>query len=305
MPDMYDLYSNGLKGAIYDEGKANEFLATLKYPFFKDVNTLFKDGKDKLSLPWKAAQKFHPKFGEDDPQKTGDCVSHGNKNGADITRSFEILYNGEKESFIARGATEGIYGSRGSSGEGMFAHQAVEFLTKTGGVLVRKNYKEVGIDLTNYDAKKGIGWGRSGVPEKLLAEARKNQFQTASLVQTTEEARDLLANGYGIPVCSNYGFGNKRDKFGIAEPHGTWHHCMEIGGCDDTKKRHSSALFLIINSWGPDWINGPKFEQPEGSFWITEDVMAAMIAQKQTYALSNFDGFRRRMDWSRIKEIYQ
>lgn len=305
MSDMYELYNKGLKGAVYDEEKSKEFLSTLKYPFFKDVNTLFGDGKGKLSLPWKAAQKFHPKFGEDDPQKTGDCVSHGNKNGADITRAFEILYNGEKESFVARGATEGIYGSRGSGGEGMFGHQAIEFLTQTGGVLVRRNYAEAGVDLTNYDARKGIGWGRTGVPKKLIEEAQKNKFETASLVQSVEEARDLIANGYGVPVCSNYGFGNRRDKFGIAEPSGTWYHCMLFGGCDDTKTRHSEMLFLIINSWGPDWIAGPMFEQPGGSFWVTQKVAAAMIAQKQTYALSNFDGFKRRMDWSRIKEIYR
>lgn len=305
MFNMFDLYNHGLKGALYDEQKTNEFLATLPYPLFKDVNTLFADGKGKLSLPWKAAQKFYPTFGEDEAQLTGDCVSHGNKNAGDVTRAFEIIYNGEKESFVARGATEGIYGYRGHGGQGMFGHQAIEFLTKTGGVLLRQNYSEANVDLSKYDAKKGVEWGRSGVPKKLLEQGKKNQFKTASLVTTVEEARDLLANGYGLPVCSNYGFGNKRDKFGIAEANGTWHHCMMFGGCDDTKKRANETLFLVINSWGPDWISGPKFEQPEGSFWIREKVAAAMLAQKQSYALSNFDGFKRQMDWTRIKEIYQ
>lgn len=232
------------------------------------------------------------------------CVSHSWRNVADINRAFEIVYNGEKESFVNRSATEGIYGSRGSGGEGMFGHQGAEFLTKTGGVLVRQNYPEAGIDLSKYNGRLGAGWGRSGVPSKLLAIAKKNQFKTASLVKNVEEARDLIANGYALSVCSNYGFSNKRDKHGISEPSGTWYHAMSVIGCDDTKERLKEILFLIQNSWG-EWNSGPLWNQPGGSFWIREKVMAAMLDQDQTYALSEFDGFKRRMDWSRIREIYR
>lgn len=304
MPDMYELYNNGLKGAIYDESKSNAFLSSLPHPFFKDVNTLFGDGKGKLSLPFKAVQVFWPTFGVDEAQVTGDCVSHSWRNVADINRAYEIVYSGEKESFVSRGATEGIYGSRGSSGEGMFGHQGAEFLTKTGGVLLRQKYPDANVDLSQYNGKLAAGWGRSGVPKKLIEVAKKNQFKTASLVASVEEARDLLANGYSLSVCSNYGFSNKRDKFGISEPSGTWYHAMSVIGCDDTGERAKELLFLIQNSWGK-WNSGPLWNQPEGSFWIREKVMAAMLSQKQTYAISSFDGFKRRMDWSRIKEIYK
>ena len=304
MSDMYDLYNKGLKGALYSEEKAEKFLSSLPHPFFKDVNTLFGDGKGKLSLPFKAVQKFWPTFGVDEAQTTGDCVSHSWRNVADMNRAYEIVYNGEKESFVSHGATEGIYGSRGSGGEGMYGHQGAEFLTKTGGVLLRKNYEEAAVDLSKYDSRKGTSWGRSGVPAKLLEVAKKNQFKTASLVTSVEEARDLIANGYTISVCSNYGFSNKRDQFGISEASGTWYHAMSIIGCDDTRERSNETLFLIQNSWGK-WNSGPLWNQPEGSFWIREKVMAAMLAQKQSYAISSFDGFKRRMDWSRIKEIYK
>lgn len=304
MSDMYEKYNKGLTGVLYDEDKAEKFLSSLPHPFFKDINTLFGDGKGKLSLPWKALERFWPTFGTDEAQVTGDCVSHGFRNAADITRAFEIVYNGEKETFVNRSATEAIYGSRGFSGEGMYGHQGAEFLTKTGGVLVRQNYIEAGVDLSKYNGKMAAGWGRTGVPKKLIEQAIKHQFKTASLVTSVEEARDLLANGYAISVCSNYGFSNVRDKFGISEASGSWGHCMVWIGVDDTRKRSNETLFLVQNSWGK-WNSGPKVDQPEGSFWIREKVAAAMLAQKQSYALSNFDGFQRRMDWSRIREIYR
>lgn len=461
------------------------------------------------------------------------CVSHGNRNALDITRCTEILEKGEKEIYVARGATEGIYGCRGHGGQGMQGYQAAEFLSKNGGLLIRQNYTEINLDLSKYNAEIGIRWGSRGIPESVLAEARKHQVQTASLVTEVEGARDLIANGYGIAVCSNYGFSSARDKFGIAEARGTWNHCyledtiisspdknksikdynvgdrvfdhngdiqnvtnlfsreyegeiikissyglptfkvtsehpilvyreieheiegreeiqinnilvikkhkqktkarikkwieakdirlgdwlltpkvkyekenieelsfghlnpskmeipisykgfvlqlrhllinnnqcpllnlesdyyvmtiseesenstffyngyycnpvrkittqvenckvynlevsnshtyiadgvashncMTIGGVDDTRKRSNELLFLILNSWGPNWISGEKFEQPDGSFWIREHVMAAMLAQKQTYVFSNFNGFRKKMAW-KIKDIY-
>lgn len=374
--DMLELYENGLEGFVYDEQKNNEFLASLPIPFFSQVNTLFGDGKGKLVLPWKAAAKFHPNFGGDEAQVTGDClligtkvlmensyekniedinvgeyvithnnrsrrveslvkkipsnnimndiyiqkyninicmtddhkvlvytnngyewinaqdlllgdllvisnsidnnklndftqeicsigllapitsinkfeysdfvycinveedhsfiankivvhncVSHGNRNALDITRCTEILEKGEKEIYVARGATEGIYGCRGHGGQGMFGHQAAEFLVKEGGLLVRQKYADLNIDLSVYNANIGINWGSRGIPANVIAEAKKHQVKTASLVTAVEESRDLIANGYGIAVCSNYGFGSSRDKFGIAEARGTWHHC--------------------------------------------------------------------------------
>ena len=250
--NIVDLYNNGLEGAKYDEGMTNEFLASLPHPLFSQINTLFGDGKGKLSLSWKAAAFFYPKFGEDEAQLVGSCVSHGGRNAADITRASEILDRGEREVFLARGACEPIYGYRGHGGQGMFGHQAAEFLTKVGGLMVRQNYADINVDLTKYNDRLGDGWGRYGLPKGLLEVAKKNQFLNASLVTSVEEARDLVANGYGISVCSNYGFGSSRDKFGIAEANGTWHHCMTLAGIDDTKQRANEMLGLMQNCFSDD-----------------------------------------------------
>ncbi len=287
--ELYKNYKNGFQGCIWEEHHFEHLMETLKYPLFGDASKKIKNsGKGKLSVPYKSVYKFD-KNPYNERQTTGDCVSHGTRNACDVSRAVEIHVDGDREGWIARGATEAIYGYRGHSGQGMSCSRAAEFVSKAGGILVRKDYKGV-IDLTKYNSGIGAGWGLRGVPDKVLDLANDHQIKTVSLVRTIEEARDALANGYGIAVCSSFGFSNKRDKKGIANPSGSWAHCMAWIACDDTG---SEPLFLVQNSWGkwndgghPEW--GPI---PDGSFLIRSDVAAQMLAGNGSYAFSNFDGF--------------
>jgi hypothetical protein len=218
------------------------------------------------------------------------CVSHSTRNAVDVTRAVEIDIKKDRKNWIARGATEAIYGARGHSGQGMSCARASEFVSKFGGILVRKNYKGV-VDLTKYQGMLGAGWGGRGLPDKVIDLANDHQVKTVSLVRTVEEARDALANGYGISVCSMYGFSNKRDSKGFARPQGQWAHAMAWIACDDTG--NNGPAFLVQNSWGkwndgghPEW--GPI---PNGSFLITADVAQGMLNGRAAYAYSDFDGF--------------
>jgi hypothetical protein len=222
-------------------------------------------------------------------QTTGDCVSHATRNACDVSRAVEIDVHNERESWIARGATEAIYGARGHGGQGMSCSRAAEFVSKNGGILLRKNYKGVA-DFTKYNGNLGAGWGGRGLPDTVIDAANDHQIKTVSLVRTVEEARDALANGYGLSVCSNYGFSNKRDKKGIANVSGNWAHAMAWIACDDTG---NEPLFLVQNSWGK-WNDGgyPEWGSiPDGSFLIRAEVAAGMLAANGSYAFSNFDGF--------------
>lgn len=216
------------------------------------------------------------------------CVSHGTRNACDVSRAVEIDIHNEREDWIAKGATEAIYGYRGFSGQGMSCARAAEFVSKVGGLVVRKNYGFV--DFSKYNGNLGAGWGGRGLPDKVLDLANDHQIKTASLIRTVEEARDALANGYGLAVCSNYGFSNTRDKKGFARTSGNWAHCMAWIACDDT---NGELAFLVQNSWGkwndgghPEW--GPI---PDGSFLIHADVAQGMLSQNGSYAFSGFDGF--------------
>ena len=287
--DLYNNYRKGFSGCLWEEHIYEELIESSKYAYFKDGAKKIKNsGKGKLSTPYKSLLKFDKKA-FDERQTTGDCVSHATRNACDISRAVEIDLHKHKKGWIARGATEAIYGARGHGGQGMSCARAATFVTKTGGILVRKNYSGVA-DFSKYNGNLGAGWGGRGLPDKVIDLANDHQIKTASLIRTVEEARDAIANGHSISVCSNVGFSNKRDKKGIARVSGSWAHAMAWIACDDTG---NEPLFLIQNSWGkwnggghPDW--GPI---PDGSFLITSDVAANMLAQNGSYAFSDFDGF--------------
>lgn len=286
--DLYNEYRKGFSGCLWEEHVYEHLMETSKYAHFNDGARRIKNsGKGKLSLPYKSVLKFDKKsFTE--RQTTGDCVSHGTRNACDISRAVEIDVGHEHEAWIARGATEAIYGARGHGGQGMSCARAATFVSENGGIMLRKNYGVV--DLSKYNGNIGANWGGRGLPDKVIDLANDHQIKTVSLVRTVEEARDALANGYGLAVCSGYGFSNKRDKKGFAKQSGSWAHCMAWIACDDTG---SEPAFLVQNSWGkwndgghPEW--GPI---PDGSFLIHADVAAGMLKGNGSYAFSNFDGF--------------
>lgn len=287
--DLYDNYRHGFRGCLWEQHIFDELMENSKYALFGDASKSIKNsGKSKLSTPYKSVLKFD-KNPYNERQTTGDCVSHGTRNACDISRAVEIHVHAEKEAWISRGATEAIYGARGHGGQGMSCARAAEFVSKNGGILLRKNYPGVA-DFSKYNGNLGAGWGARGLPDKVIDKANDHQIKTVSLVKTVEEARDSLANGYGITVCSGYGFSNRRDSKGFAKRSGGWAHCMAWIACDDTG---SEPAFLVQNSWGkwndgghPEW--GPI---PDGSFLIHADDAAGMLRENGSYAFSNFDGF--------------
>lgn len=287
--DLYNNYKNGFSGCLWEQHVFDDLMETSKYAYFSDgANKIKGSGKGKLSTPYKSVLKFDKKpYSE--RQSTGDCVSHGTRNAVDITRAVEIDIKGEAESWVARGATEAIYGARGHGGQGMSCSRAAQFVSKTGGVVLRKNYPGVA-DFSKYNGSMGARWGSRGLPDKVIDIADDHQVRTVSLIRSIDEARDALANGYGICVCSGYGFSSRRDSKGIARKSGSWSHAMAWTACDDTGKE---PLFLVQNSWGkwndgghPDW--GPI---PDGSFLIRASDAAGMLRQNGAYAFSDFNGF--------------
>lgn len=290
--ELLNEYKNGLKAVKCDPEELKELLGELKMPLFgAGAYQLQKSGDGKLSLPFKSLLKYDPKFGPSESQESGDCVSHSTRNAIDVTRAVEIDIHGEAESFITRGATEAIYGARGWAGEGMTCSGATKFVHENGGIILRQNYPELGLDFSTYDVKKGIGWGRRGVPSSIANEAKNHQVKTASLITTVQEARDALSNGYAISVCSQQGFSSRRDKYGIAAAKGTWYHAMAWVASDDTREVYNETLFLVQNSWGK-WNAGPKRHgQPDGSFWIREKVARKMLSAQGSWVYSNIDGF--------------
>jgi len=293
-------YRQGFVGAICDEDDVKKLLGELPMPCFgAAAYELYGSGEGKLSLPFKTLLEFDPGHGPSERQTTGDCVSHSTRNAVDITRAVEIK-NGDREDFVTRSATEGIYQSRGHRGQGMSCSGAARYVHQKGGILLRKDYGD--IDLSVYNSSIGA---RHQIPNSIYVdEANKHQVKTISNIRTVEEARDALANGYAISVCSGYGFSSRRDSNGIAKRSGGWSHAMAWTACDDTRERFNETLFLVQNSWGK-WNGGPKVHgQPDGSFWIREKDARGMLSGGGAWVFSDVDGFPAREIKYTIDEVF-
>ena len=280
-----EMYSGGFVGSICDKDDANKLMGELPQPLFSfSGDRLAGTGQGLVSLPFRSVLNRDPRA-YSEIQTTGDCVSHSTRNAADISRAVEIDA-GDDEGYHHRGATEAIYGSRGYGGQGMTCSQAARFVNSQGGLLLRKDYGFA--DFSEYDSRKGSRWGRVGVPDEIASEALRHQVGTISLITTAEEARDALANGYGISCCSSLGFSSYRDEDGFSHRKGSWNHAMAWIAVDDAYERRG---FLVVNSWGR-FNTGPKRHgQPDGSFWIDWRIAAKMIAQRGTWTFSHIDGF--------------
>jgi hypothetical protein len=196
-----------------------------------------------------------------------------------------------------------IHGNRrpqGLSGDGSLGVWAARALS-TYGTLERRKYPSV--DLSTYSEARGREWGDRGVPDELEPIAREQTAISVALVRTTEELKKALGQGYAAFICSDVGFGNQmpvtRDADGFLRPQGNWNHCMAVIGY-----RGDKAGYLILNSWGTRWVQGPvgPFRDiPDGSFWCDEQTMSRILAQGDSYVVSGVKGFPRRKlqidDW--------
>lgn len=233
-------------------------------------------------------------------QTIGDCVSHGWGLAVDILRCVQLFRQGLEANWNSQEvATEAIYalsrveiggGQLGSSdgSTGVWASRAVEQY----GVLLRKIYQispSISWDLSNYSGSLASQWGRAnaGLPDTLEPIARQRPVRRTLLVTTYEEARDAIFAGFPVAVCSMQGFASSRDSKGFAAAQGSWAHCMCFIGMDDESPRKG---LLCMNSWGPNWISGPKtFDQPDGSFWVDKNVADAMLRGQDSYAVCDVE----------------
>jgi hypothetical protein len=292
---------NRLFGRVEDlamvKREVDAVLGFLAQPLFYAAAHPIKDtGKGKVVLLYKFLEDQFKGVFPIHAQTIGDCVSHGWGLGIDILSATQIKA-GASEEFPGIMATEIIYaGSRVEIGKGACGHQdgsvgawAAKFVVEYG-TLVRGAYGK--LDLSQYDGQtaKQLGAPNAGVPDPLEPQVKEHPVKTTSLIRNYPEARDAIANGYPVPVCSTVGFdGAKRDEKGFARRNGKWPHCMLFAGVDDADGRPG---LLCINSWGRTWIQGPKrHEQPDGSFWTDADTVDQMLREGDSFAMSGYLGY--------------
>lgn len=268
---------------------------------------------DKPFLAWLAEDKVRgqrkPSWNQN---PAGTCVSFGwGRGGNDLILCSAA--RGEIEAPPEDVATEPVYGLsrvevgggriRGDGSVGAWAAKAVMMW----GLLLRKVYLNK-YDLTKYSVTISRDWGRNGVPDELEPIAKQFPVKTVTLCLTVDEAWKGLGNGYLLPICSNVGFQGSRYDDGFCDPRGNWNHCMLVRGRTLAKRKGRTVkAFAVQNSWG-DYIDGEawytdgdgnRVELPEGCFLIEENVLARILAQNDSFLMSDVHGFPRRdpMDW--------
>lgn len=302
---LLDFNREYLQGYTPDPQGTRDFLSSLQNPQLSDKNDKFRNfTSDKPVLLYRYLYDAYFQYSGGEKwvvgeQGIGDCVSWGFAHACDINSA--VQYRLGETSRWQPIATEPIYGGsrvearnvrRGGYSDGSYGGAAAKWL-KNWGVLHRKNYPELGFDLSVYSAQRAKSWGNygnGGKNDNGKADEKAKEFpvKDVALVTTFDEAAAAITSGYPVAVCSMQGFSSTRDKDGFAAQTKRWAHCMVFIGV-----RYDRKGLLCLNSWGPDWIRGPKWpdDMPEGSFWVEERTVNKMLSQKDSFAVSGVKGF--------------
>lgn len=306
------MYERGFAGATYSEEEEGRFADEMPNANGVDLchDLGYADSAvGELVIPFVAVEETYPGCWPGSAQRRGDCVSHSQRNAMLTTLVGEVVaglpdeVSGRMEEAPQVSpeaqrdgvlATEAIYRHRGHRGDGWQCSAAARVSTQTTGSVLRRRYEHA--DLTRYNPK----WagGKAGSDERDAFD--DNLFREATSVGGSfETIRDLLARGFGVSSCGSEGFAKTRNEDGVAKRSGRWAHAMAYIGADDrdeTKRKYSEPLVLVLNSWGPRWIRGgdtilgTNRKIPPGSFWARW----SDVKRRSCYAMSGHDGWARR-----------
>lgn len=251
---------------------------------------------------WQSVRKVNnrgpPWYPNVDQKSVGCCVGCGWKHSADICQATSILSGHPAEWKPV--SVEAIYGGSrveigGGTirGDGSVGAWAAKWCS-TYGLAAMEKYPDA--DLSTFDPARARAWGKSGVPKGVEQVAKSHPVKSTALVKTWADVKRAIQQGYPVAVCSNQGFTMTRNADGFARASGTWGHCMCI--CGVRKAPHEGGF--ILNSWGDSAHSGPVWpaDAPVAGFWADSTVIARMVGEGDSFALSDVVGFpARSIDW--------
>lgn len=316
--EVVRMYGAGLAGAWRDDEALADLLDGQEYPELEAAAHHFgwaDHAAGELVAPWLNVQRVFPGSLPGRAQQRGDCVSHSQRNAVLTACVGDIIsglvdevtgrIEGPPEGVSAAGlldgvfSTEAFYWYRRHGGDGWSCGAAAKVGQGEAGMVLRKNYPELGVDLSTYSGRNAGLYGRSTPPDAFQQVTRKNLVRNIARVTTFEGLRDALAQGCGITTCGSEGFSSTRDENGVSRRRGSWAHAMMVFGVDDrsiTKEKYGEPLVGVGNSWGPSWNSGPKrvlgteFSIFDGHFWTPW----SDFRRREILALSGADGFAKR-----------
>lgn len=309
--------SYGLTGYIPNTEATEQFVSSLVHPTFAHAAPwqAAADKKDRVLYPFLLAELPNYRRGA---QGIGSCVGWGWSLAVDLLAAVEIGLYREAESFGGRVLEASIYAfsrvesqgiKRAGRSDGSYGSAAAKAVMRFGTLHYGRAYAIPGdapIRFDTYSANREKEWGDTGVPDELERFAREHTVKSCTLVTNFEQAAASIASGYPVPVCSGQGFTSRRDEQGFCRASGSWSHCMCFVGV-----RWDRPGLLCMNSWGasntgPTWpINMPE-SIAECSFWVEAKIVDRMLAGRDSFAISGYEGFppRELPDWG-LSEIHR
>jgi len=235
--------------------------------------------------------------------QVGCCVSFGVGTAIEYLQLSQIA-NGDLNEF-KEVCNEAIYGgARVQVGGGQIRGDGA--VTAWGGQWskgwgINAREKNVGgFDLTTYSESRARSWGNTGCPKTLEPIAKQSPVKGITFATNADDVAKALRQGYAVAVGSMQGFGAigpyVRDKDGFLAPSGQWGHCQAVIGVRDDNRKG----FLFTNSWGSDWISGPKgkYDIPNGAYWVDWNTANGMFGEGDCVVFSDAVGFpARQLDW--------
>lgn len=257
----------------------------------------------KASVLWPIYEKVTgKKFRPNDQGDVGTCCGEAGTMGGQFVSAVQIAEKKRPEEYKGPFSVEYTYASsrheigkdaikRGRDGStGEWTTESM----KRYGLLPRDKYGPY--DLRTHSGSLARKWGEHGVgvPDVLEPIAKKHPIKLAPLVESWAEAADCIAAGSPVLLCSSIGYNEVCDRQGFLTHDRIWYHAMLLVGADRRKGKREGGC--IINSWGPDWLVQRQHElgTPAGGFWADAWAIDRAIKQRDSYALSDFVGFRRR-----------
>lgn len=262
--------------------------ATFAPPLSRIAPHLFYAPPVENSLLYKAWKDMNGAYPAYVAQQIGDCTSFGSGHANDLLQAIEMVLG--KPWLWEETCTEAIYGM-GREVAGMLGGSDGCYGTAVAKALVTMGAVPRSV-VGPYDGSRAKAWGARGVPAEIKAAAIDHKLTNAALLTSLDELDAALANGYPAAGGFSQGFVLHRDANGCCRQSGSWGHEM---CCAAKRTRAGTREYLLLQSWGPNMPDGPLTDdQPNFSFWISEQSMASIISQQDFLAFSGAAGFNTR-----------
>jgi len=234
----------------------------------------------------------------------GSCVGHGGARSALFTASGDIWIRREREAWPLLGnvpvdvspsacyamSKVGHGGGQGSNGAWMMDALRIG---------VPWELRTDRYDLTEYKTEDCSNWEAGRVPQAIVEDAKRHPCLSYVRCRTVEQCVALVQNGYGMHMCSGYGWTEARDEDGFVRISGSWPHCQFLGLCYVVYNKGGTVKRGIgcQNSWGDGWkasspLGALTPDLPFGSYIIWLSDIARVLANGVIYGVGDYQGFK-------------